>query len=353
MSQKTKLSTRTEYFDYLRVIATFFVVFAHVSCEVWYTTDISSFEWTVLNIFDSSAKWAVAIFVMISGALFLGGNPSIKKIYTKYISRMLTAFLFWSILYAIVNSIFYGFELKSFIMQVIGGHYHLWFIFMITGVYILIPLLKKFTESMELLQYFLILSVIFAVIIPYIIDILGVFSPSLSTTANALVSQMQFTFTLGYVGYFLAGYYFNKIELSKKVTYIIYILGIIGFILTITLTSWVSAVKQEPLDLFYQPFTLNLLLMSIAVFVFAKNHLNHIPASEKQKKLVRDLSKYSFGVYLVHVLIIEVMDVVFHVNFMFTTPLISIPLLSIFITILSFGISIAISRIPILKDYII
>lgn len=353
MSQNATQKTRTEYFDYLRVIATFFVVFAHVTCEVWYTTDIASVDWMILNIFDSSAKWAVAAFVMISGALFLGGNPTIKKIFTKNISRMLTAFLFWSVLYAIVDAIFYGFEPLYFIMQIISGHYHMWFIFMITGVYLAIPFLKKISEDFDLTKYFLILFVVFAVAIPFFIDVLAVFSPSLSITANALVSQMQYTFTLGYVGYFLAGYYYNKIELSKKATTIIYALGILGFVLTVVLTAWLSTVKQQPLDTFYQPFALNLFFMSIAVFLFAKNHMNHIPASEKQKKFVRDLSKYSFGVYLVHVLIIEIMDVVFHVDFMFTTPLISIPLISIFITVLSFVISYGISRIPVLKNYII
>ena len=44
-------------------------------------------------------SFAVPVFVMISGALFLNRDIPLERIYTKYASRLLIAWLAWSILY--------------------------------------------------------------------------------------------------------------------------------------------------------------------------------------------------------------------------------------------------------------
>lgn len=68
----------------------------HISAQNWRVTDVISFEWNVFNFYDSIVRWAVPVFVMISGALFLSREYSIKKIYGKNILRILVAF-FWVI----------------------------------------------------------------------------------------------------------------------------------------------------------------------------------------------------------------------------------------------------------------
>lgn len=88
---------RKQYCDYLRVFATFAVVVLHVSATNWYITDVNVMEWQAFNFYDSIVRWGVPIFVMISGSLFLGRDVSLKKIYSKYILRMVVAFVFWSL----------------------------------------------------------------------------------------------------------------------------------------------------------------------------------------------------------------------------------------------------------------
>lgn len=93
---------RTIYFDYLRVIACFAVIVLHVSAGQWHDYTEPTFEWNVMNIYDSATRFCVPIFLMISGALFL--NPekklSLRKLYTHNILRVITAFCFWSFIYA-------------------------------------------------------------------------------------------------------------------------------------------------------------------------------------------------------------------------------------------------------------
>ncbi len=107
----------------------------HLGAQNWYTTDVKSFAWNTFNFYDSIVRWAVPSFVMISGALFLQRDIPFKKFFSKYIFRIVTAFLFWSFVYAVAN-----YAKNKDIIKALGhfimGHYHLWFLFMITGLYI-------------------------------------------------------------------------------------------------------------------------------------------------------------------------------------------------------------------------
>lgn len=94
---------RQAYYDILRFFATFAVMILHIAADNWYGTDIHSFEWNISNFYDSIVRWGVPVFTMISGALFLSGNQPIERIYKKNISRIITAFLFWSLFYASIS----------------------------------------------------------------------------------------------------------------------------------------------------------------------------------------------------------------------------------------------------------
>lgn len=89
----SNLTNRVIYFDYLRVAATIAVMLLHTAAINWYGADVNGGTWKVFNFYDSLVQWSVPIFVMISGALFLGRNDiRIKDIYSKYVLRMLTGY---------------------------------------------------------------------------------------------------------------------------------------------------------------------------------------------------------------------------------------------------------------------
>ena len=92
---------RTIYFDYLRVFATFSVIILHIASSNWSLIDVNGFDWFVFNFIDSIVRWGVPVFVMISGALFLDRDIPIRKIYSKYVFRMIVSYIVWSIIYAL------------------------------------------------------------------------------------------------------------------------------------------------------------------------------------------------------------------------------------------------------------
>ena len=57
---------RIEYFDFLRIGATFAVIMIHVVAGAWYTENPASWNWQVFNVYESCSRWAVPILRKIT-----------------------------------------------------------------------------------------------------------------------------------------------------------------------------------------------------------------------------------------------------------------------------------------------
>ena len=79
---------RIAYFDVLRILATFAVIVLHLSAQHWADTDVHTRAWQAFNLYDSAVRWAVPVFVMISGSLFLSGSQSLLHILKKNVLRL-------------------------------------------------------------------------------------------------------------------------------------------------------------------------------------------------------------------------------------------------------------------------
>ncbi len=345
----TEKKQRIYYLDYLRVFATFAVVVIHVVAQLWYSEAPKSFNWQILNIYNSLSRWAVPIFVMISGVVFLQRDIKIRNIYTKYIPRLAVAYLLWQFLYAAVGG---GRNVKETIFATVTSitRYHLWYIPMIIGIYMCIPILKTIVTSEKTTKYFLGIAFIFTYLLPQLIMIAShFFSEPASDMISSVLDKFDFYIISGYSSYFIAGYVLNKVELSKLKRRIIYILGVFGFISTIVCTVFISLILNTQIDYFYGYLTVNILFCSLAVFVWFKYNVHSIP---KLDKIISKMSQYSFGTYLVHVFVMETLQ---HFGFgiKLFNPIFSVPIVSLLIFIVSFAISAILNQIPILKKYIV
>lgn len=359
---------RETYLDCLRVLATFAVMILHLVSQNWYTVETGTYEWNVFYLYDAFVRWAVPVFVMISGALFIGGAPKkLERIFRKNVVRIVTAFVFWSAVYAFWNLLLGNSGWKNVFREFVEGPAHLWFLFMIVGLYLLVPFLQKIAESDKLIEYFALLSLIFTFVLPYLVTLISLFSGKAGAIAGGLLGNVEFRFTAGYVSYFVFGYYFSRMNIGTKKCRILYLLGIAGLAVTI-LAAWIFPVPVETASsTFHANMTLNVMLISIALFLSAKNNGRIQNASGRSRELLKKLSEYSFGAYLAHILVIKMLDHnpffklntmqfklnIGHSESVLLNPLISVP----FIAVITFAISIALSgilhRIPILKKYIV
>ncbi len=345
---------RILYFDILRIFAVSAVIFIHVAAQKWYSVKVGSFEWIVFDVYDSVMRWAVPSFVMISGALFLSRDRGIKYIFKNHFLRMITAFCFWSAVY-IGTDIWLGgkYTHDNGITQFIKGHYHLWYIFVIAGIYLLVPLLKKITESEKLTKYLLILSFAFSIVVPTLSSSLSFLNEIWYGRLRMLTSNADMVMLRGYIFYFVLGFYLKNKDFSKIQRRIIYALGILGAACTIALSIHTSLYRNKSMTAFLDNFMLNNFLESLGIFVFFKYNAGKKEISLKKEKIILKLSKYSFGIYLCHPIALEFMQKKLEFTTLSLNPLISVPLIFAITFAVSLTVSALLNCIPIVKKYIV
>ncbi len=348
MNQVETTAVRTDYFDYLRVFATFTVMIAHISVQNWYTTDVNGWDWQVFNAYDSCCRWSVAAFIMISGALFIGRGLSVKRIYSKYVFRMATVYIVWSALYALMTE---G-DTMTRALAFIKGHYHMWFLLMIAGLYMCLPLIEAIASDKRRIRYFLTLSFVFAFVVHEAVmlanDFAGARTLKLIKALNADVKNMHMELVLGFSAYFILGYYLNKINLTQKQRRVIYVLGVLGFFLTVMLDLVVALKTQKCCGKYYSNFTVNVMLESLAVFVWFK----HRHFKECWRPVIQKLSKYSFGAYLVHPMVIDALNRRGLTTLSFQ-PLFAVAFIGILTFCISMSISAVLNQIPFVNKYFV
>ena len=332
------------------------MVLIHVNASYWQecSSTALTFEWEVLAFYNGLSRWSVPAFVMISGALLMGREISLRQLYTKRILRILASICFWSLLFALWDSFLKGDHSAGYILkEFLYGHYHMWYLYMIVGIYMISPLLNLMIKNIRLSYYFVILFLLYAVISPQFCGITGHFIPALSESLNKLIGKQQMQFVIGYSGYFVLGYLLNRAEIGKKTERVVYVLGFLGLLSSFVMTVWFSAQDQSRNQLFYDNFSINTFIVTVAVFVFFKQHLNRMPKTKKGRNLLLLVSKCSFGVYLIHPLFIDVLDRFLGITIQSFHQILSVPALSAVVFLASLGASILINKIPLINKWIV
>ncbi|MCQ2524187.1 MAG: acyltransferase family protein [Lachnospiraceae bacterium] len=369
MKESNNVSDRKEYLDYLRLFAAFAVVLLHVAAQNLGAFYFDKNIWEVFNIYDSMGHCGPPLFVMISGALFLGRDIDIKKIYSKYIFRILIAFCVWNFIYylsapggpvAQIAALF-GDEKPARFADLIKGHYHLWFLPMIIGVYMCIPILKLIADNEKIGKYFIIIGVIFTCVIPTLYNIVADFgSPSLNSVVNAIRwnhDQGLFFMPLGYSFYFVLGYYISNKEISKPIRYLCYAISVLGYVMEVLLERFAVLKSGDILVTYYESLSLQVFMQTLGIFIFFR----YLPLrGRKINGFISKAAKVTFGSYLVHVLLMEQLNARLGIN---TLTLISpaspvsvaitTPVIAILIFAASLLISAILSHIPVVNKYLV
>ena len=190
-------------FDKLRILAAFAVVVLHTVAPLFLNSYPSS-DWNIVNIYESLVRWSVPVFFMISGALFLnkGKDVNIGRLYKKNVFRILLAYLFWSIIFVVplMND---GLSLSYILFRFINGPYHFWFLKVLIGLYIAIPLFRAITANRKTEEYFLLLAMLFGIILPSLLSVLELCNTSLMVTLSDFFNAFDITFVSTYSFYFV------------------------------------------------------------------------------------------------------------------------------------------------------
>jgi surface polysaccharide O-acyltransferase-like enzyme len=283
---------KVQYLDNLRVTATVAVLLIHSAANVLLnfgkTPDTA---WWFANLYNGGFRYAVPIFVMLSGALLLPREEEFGSFFKKSFLRIIVPFLFYNTIFAIFNwqvrlggrAVKLDWIFKQFFD---GASYHFWYIYMIVGVYLFIPIVGAWVRQAKEshLQFFLgmwLLTILFD-----------------NPHFPGLGLPIKLPYFTGYLGYLVLGYYLARYDLPKKMAWILFVVGTVW---TMQGTYVQSLADAKFYGLLYANFSPSVVMSAAGLFMLFKAYEFTIPRT----RLVRDwISSHSYGIYLIHILVL-------------------------------------------------
>jgi surface polysaccharide O-acyltransferase-like enzyme len=152
------IKKRSFSMDLLRVIACYLVINQHAS-EFYYIgnngTTIPGDNSFWIGIMTSFGRISVPLFVMISGFFLIPMKDTTSQFFKKRLTRVVYPFIFWCIGYAVFFFFYNGETIHMMFSHIIhipinyGTEVgHLWYIYMIIGLYLLIPILTPWLRKL-------------------------------------------------------------------------------------------------------------------------------------------------------------------------------------------------------------
>lgn len=304
--------------DRLRNLATIMVIGIHVAAPVAHAegADFNSHWWWAGNFWNSLTRPAVPLFVMLSGYLLLGKDYPLPDFLKRRFSRVVIPAIFWMLVYCFYNFMAKGSPatigeaLKSLLTGPV--HYHLWFIYLIIGLYLIYPVLRPWVRvaSRQDFLYFFVMCCLGT----WVYKALAVFA--------GMPAGIYFELFTNNCGYFVGGYYlgtFARVNapntLAKDAApessrppffvpnYLPWALIAVGTASTMLFTYGLNTFfwNKDTLVYFYDYLTPNVAVSAIGWFLLAKQAFDAQPLLP----IERDFSAASFGIYFCHVLVMD------------------------------------------------
>ncbi|WP_044879602.1 acyltransferase [Paenibacillus sp. IHBB 10380] len=307
---------RVIFIDILRILSIIAVIILHYTADLLIrTNDFNTSSWWISNIFNSISRFAVPVFFMISGSMILRVEvKSYRRFYIKKVLPLIISLVSWSLIYAIYTQYFIlksSMGVYDFFVQFAYGlmydrnYVHLWFLYAIIAIYITVPLISRLVKacSEKDLRYFLLCWFLISVVYRFISDI--VFRTTSEYINIPITNIPLFT---GYLGYFILGYYLYNYTISLRAKNLFYNLGVISFFVAPIATYFASFYSGILDEMFYNPYSLTTFFMATGIFVYFKEKETVISEkiNYKIKKIISSVSKASFSIYLIH-LLVEIM----------------------------------------------
>ena len=326
------MKDRIVFLDYLRVIAIFMVMLVH-ACEQYYLgaeglVIASQWDaWWVVAI-DSACRAAVPLFVMASAYLLfpVDGDKSTGAWLKHRILRVGVPFIIWC---AIYNWKFEGGWIDCLFNFPAGTGGHLWFVPMLIGLYLIMPLLSPWAEkvSEKELRGWLILW-LFTTTFPFLRKLCGYLcgAPAYGVTPFLYGecpwnSFGTFQYVSGFIGYMLFGLYCRRFLSAlnwRKILCVALPLIAIGWMIVAggfyfrianygtsypLIAPYGAAVD---LEMSWEFCSLGVAMTVIGYFLLIRRLTFN---GGFYRRVILPLSGASYGVYLVHILVlIEVIE---------------------------------------------
>ena len=322
---------REIWLDFLRVTACFLVMTVH-STEPFYLGGDGSLVLTGadafwVSVFEGLARCCVPLFVIASGYLQLPLRYPTGEFFRRRAVHILIPLLIWTVIYALV----WGSPVANFKGLLLNFNYaagHLWFVYMLLGLYLIMPLLSPWAEKVSRRELSVYLGIWgLTLLVPFIREAAGGPAP-LIYAADGLPAPALFPlwgeaswnpfgllyYVSGFAGYMLLGLYIKRFvpanRIARSLGWTLFLMGFIwvcfGFLRRIAASGaspvegpvalavgWEAAIAFCGL-----PVALTAIGLTLA---FHRENC-------RERIIVRNLSEAGYGMYLAHMLVLAVVS---------------------------------------------
>lgn len=320
---------RNATFDLARLLACCAVIVLHVSAGYLYQYgSIPAYQWHFANAVDSAVRWCVPVFVLLSGALNVTSkNCHDSGFLSRRFAKLYLIIAFWTAAFFVYAGVF---QVEDMTIRLLAGqpHYHLYFLFLIGGLYLFTPAFAYYAKAVGDRQSM----------------ITGVLCLIVAMAAWAITDRRMtaFTWFIPFIGYYLIGGPLSRKPLPLNIAapglVISYLVTLIG--------TWLLVDRYGPgaIGLYlYNYLSPTVIIMSICIFsIFLR-----LPV--EGSTLLTSLSAITLGVYALHPMVLETVQKWLPTVLPPMGAVKTISLLSVVVVIATFAIAFAAAQIPLLR----
>lgn len=281
------------FFDVLRCVAAIAVIAIHVLAPYRQMLgEIPFDQWVTAVGVNSVSRWAVPVFILISGALMLSDQrPFNAKYYLKRrLGKVLVPFLLWSAFYALLSGLTiqgYEFGVAEQVLRDSPWHatyYHLGFFYYFIPLYLLIPFFQFVVRHHGDNTLYAYVAIWLVTTLLYLLGIDGVWSNQLWL----------------YSGYLPLGYLlYQRVPATLGWTVLFSLLGIAALATTTYMVIGNSlAADKYTVGRWLSYKTLNVVLAASMIFILCR-YLGE-GLSAPVNRVIGFISQHSLGIYLLH-----------------------------------------------------
>lgn len=312
--------------EIMRIIAFVMVIVIHVSnyfCRAY--GSVSNGEYVYSLILNVLSRISVPCFFMMSGALLLGRYETIENSLTRAM-KFLSVLLIWTGIYYLFNTYYtkQGCDWKLLLEK--PAEAHLWYLYVLIPIYVVLPFLQVLCNGMDkrLEKAFIVIGFIWF----FIVHMLPYWELDVYFDLPLFSNR-------SYIYYFFCGYliskYKGKIRLKNWQLLVIFLGSSLINVIVTTLKTMQEGAHFDRVLAYGSPL---IIISAFSFFAFImKLGEGHVSLSDKAKHWVNICCRCSFGVYLIHIIFLDIYKI--NVKAAEFSAYYMIPLLVVGITLVS------------------
>ncbi|MBV4365968.1 acyltransferase [Erwinia phyllosphaerae] len=326
----------------LTVVATYLVILLHTAAIPFSYFHLA---WSVSVMYEALGRIAFPLFLLIAGYVSLNKNESLLSTLKTRVLDLVIPLIAWSIIYIIYNKEVNADTTPVSLLELLSkpAYPHMWFIYTMILLYLVTPLLNTFIQNGSQQRVNYTVTVWFVLASVYVLFD-NVKANLLEHKAIPVASNIDMVVYLS--GFYIIGGVARRFNINPKVV-ISGVIFILSTVLTAVMTYSLSISTFAPNEVFLFYSAPTLVVVSLAGFFMLLNA--PFQYGKRAIRVVHGLSRLSLGIFFVHMMVLEAVLRLLHMEFESYYSALTIPLIALLCFLVSAAIVWLLRLIPWLR----